>query len=245
MAKKLAKMETVERLEQGLPLNTAIGKDESAKMIESTRSALNQDMPQQTRRIISLCPIAKVFQPYTNIDRFIEDLKEIYIEESFKIILEASWATREFNYGEAYVVKESDALMLVGIDNDRFENSTGATGFVYFDAPDDIIAAFNYAKKTKKAVDPDLQKELDLYIGRARELSKKRVMNYMKHLYNGMMLGRQTIAEHGAKNSAPTDYEMLVSSILAEETLKRNNKRQALRKQWEEAQAIIQGKDEF
>jgi hypothetical protein len=108
-----------------------------------------------------------------------------------------------------------------------------------------MIAAFEYAKKTKKAIDPDLKKELDGYLERARALSRNRVIEWLKVHYNTISMSRQTMKEGGSSQGAPNDQELLLTFILAEEIKRKTSSRQALRKKFEAAQATIEGKDEF
>lgn len=233
-----------EAINSGMPLSNPITKQESSEMMLSTKSMI-PDMPTQYKRIISLCPISKVFQPYVDIEPFMVNPDLVYKEENFKIVIEGSWATRSYNYGEAYLVKDNEAEVLVGAANGRFERSTGHTGFVFFEAPPDAIAAFEYAKKTGKKVDPDLQKELDVYLEQARAMSRNRVIDFLKLQYNTMMQSRMTMKENGAGNMAPSDQEMLLCFILEAEIKRKTSSRQAMRKKWEESKAVIEGKDDF
>ena len=249
MAKKLPIMpenmqRRVEAAEMGVPLNNPISKQESSEMMLSTKSIV-PDMPTQYKRIISLCPIAKVLQPYVDVEPYLEEPGRVFNNEPFDIIVEGAAATRKFAFGEVYMVKDSEAEVLVGSSNQRFERSTGYTGFVFFEAPPDMIAAYEYAKKTKKAIDPDLKKELDVYIKQATELSRKRVIDTLKTNYNTIMMSRQTMKEAGSSQGTPNDHEYLMTFILEEDIKRKVDIRQKFRKKYEEAQATINGKDDF
>ncbi len=231
-------------IEMGMPLNKPISKQESSEMMISTKSVI-PDLPTQYKRIISLCPIAKVLQPYVDLEPYLEDPKKVFEEENFDLVIESSWTTKRYHYGEAYLVKDIEAEVLVGINNGRFERSTGHTGFVYFEAPQDMIAAFEYAKKTGKAIDPDLKAELEKYLDQARALSRRRVIDFLKLQYNTMAQSRMTMKENGSSQGAPSDQELLLTFILEEEIKRKVSTRQTLRKKYEEAKAVIEGKDEF
>ena len=46
-------------------------------------------------------------------------------------------------------------------------------------------------------------------------------------------------------SATPTDQEMLISFILQEEIKRKTTSRQAMRKKFEEANAVIAGRDDF
>jgi hypothetical protein len=243
MSKKLPKTNAIdESIDSQIPageVNVRIDSETSAKL--KLTLPKGADLPGGSRRVICLSPLARLFNPQVNLDEYLEDPAKIYSEDTFDIIIENSWATKRYRFGESYTVTELDALYLVGTDNQRFERATGGTGFVYFDIPEDLLAAFNYAKKTGKPVDKDIQSELNLYIKQAKDLSQKRVVDFLKDKYNMLYQNRQFIESTGGKPMAPNDMEMLITFILREEINRSNSKRKALRKAWEEANRELSG----
>lgn len=226
--------------ESGLPItNVRVDGEQATKM----RTSLPPEAasPGGMRRIICLSPLAKIFQPYSDIERFLENPATVYEEEEFDVVFENSWATKYYKYGESYLVTELEALYLVGTDNSRFERSTGNTGFVYFNIPEDLMAAFSYMKKTKKAIDKDISEQLNAHLKAAKEASNKRVVDFMKDKYNLLYTHRQFVESQGGKAMEPNDMEILITFLLKEEIHRAKSKRRELRKAWEEANREISG----
>jgi hypothetical protein len=225
---------------EGLPItNVRIGSDKSAEL----KQKLHQfnESPAGMKRIICLSPLAKIFQPYLDIERFLDAPEDVYTDEDFDIVVETSWATKTYKYGESYLVTDLEALYLVGSNNDRLERSTGATGFVHFNIPEDLLSAFSYMKKTGKKADKDIEDQLNEHLKKAKELSNKRVSDFMKDKYNLLYQNRQFVESQGGKAMGPNDMEILITFILNEEIKRANSKRKALRKAWEEANREISG----
>lgn len=224
----------------GLPItNVRLDADKAAQIRQNLPQGL--DNPGGMKRIIALSPLAKLFQPYVDIERFLDNPKEVYVDEPFDVIFENSWSTRNYKFGESHLVTELEALYLVGVDNRRFERSTGGTGFVYFNIPEDLLSAFSYMKKTGKKVEKDIEDQLNTYLKVAKEMSHKRVFDFMKDKYNLLYQNRQFVESQGGKAMAPNDMEILITFVLKEEIGKANSKRKDLRKAWEEANREISG----
>jgi hypothetical protein len=226
--------------ENGLPItNKRIGSDEAA-VLKQKLTQFN-DAPTGMKRIICLSPLAKLFQPYSDIERFLDDPSSVYNDEDFDIVFENSWATKNYKYGESYLVSDLEALYLVGVDNNRFERSSGATGFVYFNIPEDLLSAFSYMKKTGKKADKEIEDQLNGYLKNAKDLSNKRVLDFMKDKYNLLFQNRQFVESQGGKAMNPNDMEILITFVLNEDIKRSNSKRKVLRKAWEDANREISG----
>jgi hypothetical protein len=219
--------------------NVRIGSDEAAKLRQSLPKGA--DLPGGAKRIICLSPLAKLFSPRVDIEEFLEAPDSVFADTDFDVVIESSWSTKSYRYGETYTVTELEAMYLVGTDNNRFERATGGTGFVYFDIPEDLLAAFNYAKKTGKVVDKEINEELNKYLEKAKALSNKRVVDFIKDKYNMLYQNRQFVESTGGKPMPPNDMEILITFILKAEINKANSKRKALRQQWEAANREISG----
>ena len=224
----------------GLPItNKRIDTSESAELKQKLHQ-LN-DLPTGHKRIICLNPLAKLFQPYTDIERFLDDPDSVYADEPFDVIVETSWSTKNYRHGESYLVSDLEALYLVGVDNNRFERATGGTGFVYFNIPEDLLSAFSYMKKTGKKVDAEISAQLNEHIEKAKMLSNKRVSDFMKDKYNLLYQNRQYVESTGGKAMSPNDMEILITFVLNAEIKRANSKRKVLRQAWEEANREISG----
>jgi hypothetical protein len=224
----------------GTPIvNVRIGSDEVAKIKQNMPE--NAASPGGMKRIICLSPLAKIFQPYSDIERFLDAPEEVYVDEDFDVVFENSWATKNYKFGESYLVTELEALYLVGVDNNRFERSSGGTGFVYFNIPEDMLATFSYMRKTGKKVDKDMEEQLNLHLQAARDLSNKRVLEFMKDKYNLLYQNRQFVESQGGKAMNPNDMEILITFVLNEEIKRANSKRKKLRAAWEQANRELSG----
>lgn len=226
--------------ETNMPItNVRVTGDDAAKLRQSIPTGA--DSPGGMRRIISLSPLAKIFQPYVDLERFLEDPAAVFKDEPFDIVFENSWSTKNYRFGDSILVTELEALYLVGTDNNRFERSTGGTGFVYFNVPEDMLAAFNYTKKTGKKADKELEEQLSQYLEQAKALSEKRVRDFMKDKYNMLYTNRQFIESQGGKAMAPNDMEMLITFVLNEDIKRASDKRKKLRQAFEQAQKELHG----
>lgn len=192
--------------------------------------------PTISKRIISLSPLARVFQPYKSIEPYLDDpLAWKNDKTPFDIVLEASWATRVLESGKIHLLDESITNVVVGIDNTRFRQEYDSTGLVYFDVSEEMHAALEYTHKTKRDLPPDLKKELDQEVDKYRELSHQRVLSHCKRLYNTLVAARQQVREAGKEPPMPNDMELLIAFILKDEVEKQKNRREKLQKMWEQS----------
>jgi hypothetical protein len=218
------------------PLNVRISKEESSQL-----AVARPAIPQGIKRVISLCQISKIFNPYCNVEKYLEDPDLVEQEEVFEVVIQGSWATESYKYGEPCLISDLKALQLVGVDNSRFEPSTGWTGLVFFDIPEDLLAAFTYLKRTNKPVDREIEAKLKEHLDAAKALSRRRVIDYLKNRYNDSIAGRKSIKQFGGEPGAPEDIEILISFILRAEIQRSKAMRQKLRREWEEANKEILG----
>ena len=208
---------------------------------------LVQNARQPDRRIIALCPISQVFNAYADIEPFLENpslLREKPkslggngVELTLQVPL--SSRTYEFVLGRAYTVSAEEALMLVGVQNGAWSSMTNGTGLVYFDIPEDELQAFQYATTHAQKIPKDLQAKIDMHLKQAEEWSEKRVMGFLKKLFNDMTQGRATLKQAGGEPAAPNDHEMLYTFILKEEIRETKSKRRQLAEAFREATAEI------
>jgi hypothetical protein len=210
-----------------------------------------QNTKQPDRRIIALCPISKIFNPYEEIDAYldnpslVEEKPERLGGKGKDIVIQVplSSKTYEFIVGQAYTVSAEEALMLVGVQNGHWSQMTNGTGLVYFDIPDDELSAFEYATKQKQKIPKELQARIDECLKKAEEWSRKRVMDYLKKLFNDITQGRASLRQAGGEPPPPNDHEMLYTFILKEHIKETKNKRRQLAEAFREATSEISQDD--
>jgi len=215
------------------------------------RPPLIQNQRQPDRRVIALCPVAQIFTPFKDIEPFLEDPSRVFEKpkslggKADEITLEVplSGKTYQFILGRAYTVTAEEALMLVGPDNGHWSKMTNGTGLVFFDIPDDELNAFQYATTQGQKIPKELQAKIDICLDKAREWSQRRIMDFLKSLYNDIQAGRSTLRQNGGEPPPPNDYEMLYTFILKETIREVKNRRRALLDAFKEASAEINQDD--
>ena len=196
--------------------------------------------PTVMKRIISLSPLARIFQPYVNIEPFLENPALIYDDayneaNPFSIYIQGAHQTRMYAPGEIHLVDESLTMIYAGIDNTRLNKEYNGTGFVFFEVNDKIAAALDFNKKTGYALPPDLKRELDNSLDGFRQLSHQRCLKAAKDLYNSMVAGRHQLKEAGKEPPEPNDMELLIAYLLKDEVKKAKARRAKLTEAWEAA----------
>lgn len=192
--------------------------------------------PTKTVRVISLSPLARIFQPYADISPYLEDPDLIFTStEPFKIKIQGSWKTLDFESGEVHQLDESLALAYVGIDNDRLSTDYASSGLVYFDVPEHVSIALEYHHKVGEKLPLKVKKELEDYLARFRALSDKRVLDHCRRLYNTLMTSRAQLKEAGKAPHDPVDMELIIAFILREEVKKQKSRRKVLSTAFDEA----------
>lgn len=215
------------------------------------RPSLIQNQRLPDRRIIALSPVAQIFTPFTNIDQFLDDPSSVFEKpkslggkaEEITVEVPLSNRTYQFVLGRAYTVSAEEALMLVGPENGNWSRMTNGTGLVYFDIPDDELAAFQYATTQKQKIPKELQAKIDECLEKARQWSERRVIDYLKQLFNDIQAGRSTLKQNGGEPPPPNDYEMLYTFILKEQIRDAKNRRRALMETFKEASSEITQED--
>lgn len=200
--------------------------------------------PQKQMRIIALSPIAQVFQPYTDLEQYLENPEKVRRmpakgEPPIKIMIEGAHATEVYELGRVYVVDEDKAMKLVGVGNDRFSREYGGSGFVYFDAPKEVLAALQYQLDTGAELDKNVKKKMEESLAKLRDLSEKRILDHCKLTYMSLIEGRNREKEAGKTPQDPGAMEMIISFILAEYIKEKKAKRARLHAQFKNLEQEI------
>jgi hypothetical protein len=201
--------------------------------------------PTKMVRVMTLAPLAKIFRPYQDITPYLDRPElalceeEEHRKEPFDVVIEGSTASRTFKSGEIHLIDESEALVYVGVANNRFNKEYDSTGLVYFDVPDDLTAALDYHLKTKRKIDADIEERLKAYLDKFRSLSHQRVIAHCKKLYNHLVQSRGTMKEAGKAPPEPNEMELLIAFILRDEIKKTKARRSKLAAAFEGAEGDI------
>lgn len=206
--------------------------------------ASQTNRPTVMKRIISLSPLARIFQPFVNIEPFLDDPTLLFndkynAEHPFKIMIQGAHQTRVYNPGEIHLVDESLTMIYAGIDNTRFNREYNGTGLVYFEVSEDIAAALDYNKKTGYELPKPIKKKLEESLEEFRQLSHRRVLDACKTLYNSLVSGRSQLKEAGKEPPPPNDMELLIAYVLKDEVKKAKARRAKLTDAWEAANSEI------
>lgn len=191
-------------------------------------------------RVITLSPLARIFQPFVDLSDYLDDPKKLYARDpAFNVVIAGSWQTYSFKSGVIHSIDESLAYAWVGHDNQRFRQEFDATGLVYFNVPDKIAAALDYVSQTGERLPEHIDAELRRHMDHFRALSHMRVVEHCKRLYNSMMKSRQLYNTHNLKAEDPNDMELLIAMILRDEVRKVKERRRKARAAFDEAASEI------
>lgn len=202
------------------------------------------------RRIIALSPIAQVFNQNVDIEHFLENPHSVLEKPEslggkgpeIEVVVPLSSKTWKFTLGKVYTVTADEALVLVGTENgQQWSNIANGSGLVYFDLPEKLLLAYQYASENNQKIPKELKAEVDKYTNDAAMWSEKRIIDFIKKLYNDMLAGRSTLEQNGGKAPPPNDYEMLYTFLIRETIRQGKDRRKALRDAFAEATAEIEG----
>lgn len=209
-------------------------------MSEQMLLASQFNRPTKMVRVMTLSPLARIFHPYADITKFLEDPSLLdKVDVDYEVAIEGAHATRVFKSGEIHLIDETLALAYVGVDNTRFRKEYNATGLVYFDAPEDVIAALDYHIKTKRELPADIMEQVKAILDRCREMSHARVIQHCKDRYNSLVAGRNALREAGKEPPPPSDMELLIAVKLSEEINRVKARRAKLTAAFESAAGTI------
>lgn len=196
--------------------------------------------PIKNVRLISLTPLARIFQPGVDIEPYLEN-PDLWKSQTdpFEITIVGSWATRSYKSGTVVNVGEDLAFSYVGLDNSRFMRDHDYTGLVYFDVSEEITASLDYQQKTGRDLPKDITKQLASEIDKFKVLSHKRVLEHAKRLYNSMVAGRNALKEAGKTPPEPNEMELLIAFILRDEVQRMKARRAKLTAAFEQASSDI------
>jgi len=185
--------------------------------------------PTKMVRIISTSPLCRIFHPYKSIEKYLENPDLVYTEkEPWEIMIETSTTTHLFKPEVPYLIDESIAFALIGIDNKRTTDHEASSGLVYFNVSRDVESALEYTKQTGERLPARINAKLEEEMKVIREASHKRVLDHCKKLYNSLIAGRNQLKEAGKNPQEPNDMELLISFILRDEVKKAKAKRSKL-----------------
>lgn len=201
--------------------------------------------PTKQMKVICLSPLVKVFQPYANLQPFVEDPALMFAEpkegEKLEVVIEGSTGTKRFEYGKIHLIDENDAYAWIGDPNGMRRTDHDYTGLVYFNVSPKISAALDYVAETGEKLSPAVDAELREAMKKFREASHLRVIEHCKKLYNTLMKSRARLKANNMTPEDPNTMELLVAFVLRDEIKREKQKKAALLSAFDEAASDIGG----